>query len=305
MKNNLAPIVLFAHSRVCHVKSVVAALQKNIESKDSTLVVYCDGSKNLEEIEKTAEVREYLRSVQGFKSIEIIEREENYGLAKSITSGLDEQFLKYDKLIILEDDILVSENFLKYMNHALSQYEHEPTVWHVSGWNYPVLKTANNYAFFWPVMECWGWATWRDRWQHFDKNLDQIELYFDSEKVYKFNLEGSIAYYDQILGNLTGDLNTWAVFWYATIFQNQGLCLSPAQTLVKNIGLDGSGEHSGFLIYPKTIFGGPVLEFPEAINSSDEMIERIKSYHFNQRKTYYKILNLIYLFRKKIKRIFY
>jgi len=78
---------------------------------------------------------------------------------------------EYGKIIVLEDDLLTSPYFLKFMNEALEYYKNEKKVWHISGWNYPINNEGLDDVFFWRTMNCWGWATWADRWQYFEKML--------------------------------------------------------------------------------------------------------------------------------------
>ncbi len=116
-----------------------------------------------------AAVREYVAGIKGFKSLTVHHRPHNYGLAKSIMEGVTDVISEYGSVIVLEDDIVTVPGFLRFMNDALERYRHEPKVWHISGWNYPIDPEGLDDAFFWRTMNCWGWATWADRWTHFEK----------------------------------------------------------------------------------------------------------------------------------------
>jgi len=238
-----APIVLFVYNRPHHTRRTVEALRLNQLASKSDLIVYSDGYKNDDSFADVLAVRDYLKTITGFNSIEIIEREKNYGLAKSIISGVTDVVNKYGKVIVLEDDIVADVMFLKYMNYSLDLYESSDNVWHVTGWNSPIGVVENNFCFFWSMMECWGWGTWKNRWSMFEKNkfnsIDEVKKI----GIKKFNFFGTVPYYDQLLDNKEGSINTWAVYWYLSIFKNNGLCLAPYMSLVKNIGFDGSGEN--------------------------------------------------------------
>ncbi|MBN1971002.1 MAG: glycosyltransferase [Candidatus Delongbacteria bacterium] len=240
---NFSPIVLFVYNRPWHTKQTVEALQKNDFACESELFIYSDGAKTEKDIEKVIEVRDYIKTISGFKSITIIERDKNWGLADSIIDGVTEIVNKYGRIIVLEDDIVTSKYFLKFMNESLEFYEKEIKVWHISGWNYPIKNKCPNDVFFWRLMNCWGWATWKDRWAFFNKDINKIFESFSKSDIRKFDLENTGVFWNQVLMNSKRKINTWAIFWYASIFMNNGLCLNPCISFVKNIGLDNSGTN--------------------------------------------------------------
>jgi GR25 family glycosyltransferase involved in LPS biosynthesis len=149
----------------------------------------------------------------------------------------------YGRVIVLEDDIVVSEGFLDFMNDALSFYENKKEVWHISAHSIVNDSKRSDDVFLWRVMNCWGWATWADRWQSYEKKPDNLFATFTEDDIRSFNLDGYKDFWGQVEGNRMGVINTWAVFWYATIFINNGLCVNPYFSYAKNTGLDGSGVH--------------------------------------------------------------
>ena len=227
LKLNISPIVLFVYNRLWHTKQTIEALKKNELANESELFIYSDAPKNEDDQKQVENVREYLKTIDGFKKITIIERKENFGLAKSIISGVTEIVNKYGKIIVLEDDLVTSPHFLKFMNEALEFYSNKTKVWHISGWNYPIEYNKNIDTFLWRVMNCWGWGTWADRWKFFEKNIDKLVKTFSKEDIKRFNVDGYENFWNQVIENKEGKINTWAIFWYATIFKNNGLCLNP------------------------------------------------------------------------------
>ena len=167
---NYAPIVLFVYNRPWHTKQTIDALKNNYLANESELYIYSDAPKHSQDISSVQEVRNYIKSINGFKNIKIIYRKRNYGLADSIIDGVTEIVNKYGKIIVLEDDIVTSPHFLQFINDALIYYEEVNEVWHISGWNYPIQPINLHDTFLWRVMNCWGWATWANRWQYFEKN---------------------------------------------------------------------------------------------------------------------------------------
>jgi hypothetical protein len=238
-----APILLFCYNRLDHTRRTLKALRRNEFADRSDLFIFSDGAKTFEEQNLVNDLRKHLRSVEGFKSVTLIERRENYGLAKSIIDGVTEYVKEYDRVIVVEDDIVTSPGFLSFMNRALEYYQDDKKLWHISGWNYPIKSENLDDVFMWRAMNCWGWATWSDRWVNFEKNPNRLVQNWTEAQKKEFDLDGYNDFWSQVEANLNGEMNTWAIFWYATIFENKGLCLNPTQSFVENIGFDGSGEN--------------------------------------------------------------
>ena len=161
-----SPIVLFAYNRINHIQQVIKALLRNEYASDSDLIIYSDASKNDNTVQEVQCVRQYLSTVSGFKSVKVIERLENFGLAKNIIDGVTSVINQYGKVIVLEDDLVVSPYFLKYMNEALDFYEKEEQVISIHGYIYPVKQKLPE-TFFIKGADCWGWATWKRGWDLF------------------------------------------------------------------------------------------------------------------------------------------
>ena len=286
--DNLAPIVLFVYNRPDHTKQTVEALQKNELAIDSELFIYSDAAKNENAEQKVNEVREYIKSIDGFKKITIIEREKNWGLANSIIDGVTKIVNEYGKIIVLEDDLVTSPYFLKFMNEALEIYKDEEKVWHISGWNYPIDTKGLDDVFFWRLMNCWGWATWADRWKHYEKDVDKTIKEFSKNDIKRFNIDGQEDFFGQVIGNYEKKINTWAIFWYATIFKQNGLCLNPTQTFVKNIGHDGSGVHCGeSCSFDSSLSMNEKVNFDTKIEENNVALNRIQKFYKFQKKSFF------------------
>jgi len=301
----LSPIILFVYNRLNHTKQTIKALQKNKLAKESELFIYSDAAKDEEIKQSVDEVRKYIQTVDGFKKVTIIEREKNLGLADSIIDGVTTIINEYGKIIVLEDDLVTSPYFLKFMNDALEFYKDEKKVWHISGWNYPIYSNMSCQVFLWKKMNCWGWATWEDRWQSFEKSPEKLTKEFDKEMILEFNLNGKENNWNQVLNNINGKINTWAVFWHTTIFKNNGLCVNPEISFVSNIGHDGSGIHCGNSCKKDiTIFNKcSKIRFVSDIVNNIEINLRIEKYLEQERKPFYqRVVNKIFrfLFKKNL-----
>jgi hypothetical protein len=274
--NKLAPIVLFTYNRPLHTRQTIEALQRNEYASESELYIYSDGPKNNDVREGVDKTREYIETVRGFKKITIIQRDKNWGLADSIIDGVTNVVNQYGKIIVLEDDIVTSPYFLKFMNDALEFYENEKKVWHISGWNYPIDIDDTSETFLWRVMCCWGWATWKDRWQFFNKDTNSLIDAMSRYDIYKFNLDGTSDFWSQVIANENKNINTWAIYWYATIFQQKGLCLNPTQTYVDNIGCDSSGTHCKVRSYQDNVKYSDKVVYTKYIQENQYYVEKVK-----------------------------
>jgi GT2 family glycosyltransferase len=240
----MAPIVLFTYARPEHTQRTLEALAANALADKSDLIVYADAARSAQEVEAVCAVRDLVRSGSGFRSVRLIERATNFGLARNIIEGVSEVLRQYERVIVLEDDMVTSPYFLAYMNEALERYSSNERVMHISGYIYPMHTAGLPETFFLPPASCWGWATWRRAWQHFRKAPDELLRSFTVAERRTFNLDQSFPYWSQVELNARGAMNTWAIFWYASVFQRKGLCLHPRQSYVQNIGNDDSGTHT-------------------------------------------------------------
>jgi hypothetical protein len=242
---HLAPILLFAFNRPEHTTHTLDALMRNELAAESDLIVYLDGPRNSADSELIKRVYQVIAGTKGFRSVVINRKTANAGLASNIIEGVSDVISKFRRVIVVEDDMVTSPKFLRYMNDALEYYSNDKKVWHISGYTEFIGIDRPNDSFLWRTMHCWGWATWADRWLHFEKNPQELVDAFTPEMIKRFNLDGCQNFWAQVVLNANGKISTWAIFWYATIFKNNGLCISPFNSYVQNIGLDGSGVHCG------------------------------------------------------------
>lgn len=240
-----SPIIMFVYDRPRHTRQTIDALRNNDLAAQSDLIVISDGSRIKADMERVAEVRRHLNTISGFKSLTIIEREKNYGLAKSIISGVTEMLHQYDSVIVLEDDLVTSPFFLRYMNDGLAMYRDEEKVASIHGYVYPV-KAKLPISFFLRGSDCWGWGTWKRAWDFFEPDGSKLlsELY-TRQLTREFDLDGGCSYTEMLQDQISGKNDSWAIRWYASAFLRGMYTLYPGTSLVKNIGLDSSGTHCG------------------------------------------------------------
>lgn len=242
---NLAPIVFFVYNRPRHTRTVVEALQKNELANQSDLFVYSDGPKTSDVQDAVNEVRSYIHSITGFKSVTLIERDSNFGCAQSIVNGVTEIIEKFGQVIVVEDDILTSPYFLKFMNEGLDFYQYNENIACIHGYVYPVNVRLPE-TFFIRGTDNWGWATWKRGWDLYEPDCEKLlkELYAKG-LTHAFDFDGSYDYTQVLKNQIDGKLDAWDIRWYAAAFLQGKLTLYPGRSLVQNIGIDGSGTHCG------------------------------------------------------------
>jgi hypothetical protein len=244
MSAPLAPIVVFGYHRPRHLQACLESLAANALAAQSTLYIYLDGPKpdaSPELLERMAQTLAVAQSRQWCGQVEIIESPVNKGLAQSIEEGVTAVVQRHGRIIVLEDDLVLSPVFLQYMNAALALYADNPQVFHVSGYIFPLDIPLPDW-FFLNSASCWGWATWDRAWQHYRTDLAAMKAELEARNLWGyFDLADIYGY--QVAANLSRERRTWAVKWQASIILQGGYCLHPGQSLVNNYGMDETGEH--------------------------------------------------------------
>ncbi len=258
----LAPIVLFVYNRTSHTQKTVEALTRNHYADQSDLIVFSDGPKRESDVLSVREVRKYISSLNGFKSVQMIERDRNYGLSNSIIDGVSTLIDQFGKVIVVEDDLVTSPYFLQYMNEALEKYERDEQVISIHGYSYPTARPLPE-TFFLRGADCWGWGTWKRGWELFEpdgsKLLRQLE---EKQLEHSFDFDGTYGYMKMLKQQISGRVDSWAVRWHASAFLLDKLTLFPGRSLINNIGEGESGTHTKSL----TDFKTSVAQTPIVLN---------------------------------------
>ena len=215
---NPAPIALFVYKRIENTKQLIESLLKNDLAKDSDIFIFSDSAKNEKDYKEVEKVRGYLRQISRFKKIEIINRKKNLGLANSIISGASEVVKLYGKVIVLEDDLILSPYFLEYMNKGLVMYENVEEVISIHGYIYPLNKLLPE-TFFLKGADCWGWATWKRGWDLFEHDTRKLlnEIY-NRNLENEFDLNGAVNNMKMLKKQVKGEIDSWAIRWHASAF---------------------------------------------------------------------------------------
>ena len=241
----ITPVALFAYNRPNHIRRALESLAACRRLRECRLLVFCDGPKRTDDVESVGLTREVVRNWAKAHGAEVIERETNLGLANSIVTGVSDLCREHGRVIVIEDDLVVSPDFIDYMLQGLDRYEDQPEVYQVSGC-VPAEKPNTTYAYFLPLTTTWGWATWERAWKIFQWEPEnaQDEL-AQSEMRHRFDLDGVCSYTTMLEERLAGRNDSWGILWWWAVFQANGLVLYPPRSLVYNNGFDDTGVHCG------------------------------------------------------------
>lgn len=245
VENNYAPICLFTYNRLAETKKTIEALQKNFLANESRLYIYSDAGRTKEDVNKVSKVRDYLRSISGFKSVKIFESLINKGLANSVITGVSKTLKSHNSVIVLEDDLVTSPNFLDFLNQSLKFYEDDNKIFSVSGYtlNLPSLP-GDNDCYFGYRASSWGWGIWSNRWQVIDWDVADYEK-FKRNKISqkKFRRGGSDL--PRMLSNqMSGRIDSWAIRFCYHQFCNNLITVFPTSSKLISIGFSNEATNT-------------------------------------------------------------
>lgn len=279
---SLAPIVLFCFNRPAHLAQTIESLQQNVLAPESELIIYSDGPRNKSDEPLIAEARRYLAQIEGFKRVTIIKSEQNNGLAASIIKGVSEVLDKFQKLIVLEDDMLSTPDFLVFMNEALNAYEHRNDIYSVSAYGPPISFPAgyNQDLYLAPRASSWGWGTWLSKWNKADWHVSAFpELTKDKVKRNQFTLGGEDLW-PMLVKQQKKVIDSWAIRWTYSQFINHAYGVYPVHSKIRNIGTDGSGTNFTFKTgYYGSEMSDSKIRIDANIQPDQEVIQAFAGYY--------------------------
>lgn len=278
-----APILLFAFNRPRHLQRTLVALAANELAAQSDLIIYCDGFKPGKKLEDIEAARTVARATTGFASVRVMERDKNWGLAPNIIDGVSSVVAEYGRVIVLEDDLVTSPYFLRYMNDGLEIYADNPRVASIHGYCFPHAVPNPPETFFLKGADCLGWSTWARAWNFFD--ADAGRLLHDlqaNDLACEFNVDNTYDYIEMLKQVRDGKVSSWAVRWRASAFLNNMYTLHPGVSLVQHTGCDSSGTHCGTTdVLDVELSEHPVSITEMPVQENTVMREAIKAFHQN------------------------
>ncbi|QCT93963.1 glycosyltransferase [Caminibacter mediatlanticus TB-2] len=281
------PILIFSYIRLNELKLTIESLLNNKDIDKYYIFIFNDYVKNLDDKNKMIQVRRYIENLEKekkFKNLKIIFREENYGLAKNIIEGVTEIINIYGKVIVLEDDLILSNNFLCYMKKALNHYEDDENIFSISGYTMP-LKRLENYEYDSYLAlrpSSWGWATWKDRWNKVDWDVSDFNNFIKNRDNIKAFNKGGVDLSRMLKHYMKGKNNSWAIRWAYGMFKNGQYCVYPKISKVQNIGFGLNATHcKGINIYKTKLDNTNKCNFRFVKNLIDEQILKEFKYQYS------------------------
>lgn len=234
-------ITLFVYNRPQHTKQVLEGLKQNNIKK---LYIFADGLKKEEHKTGWEEVRSLISEINWCET-EIIKSDINNGLAKNIVYGVNYVLEKHERIIVLEDDCVPTCTYVEFMEQCFEKYESEDKVMSITGYALPLVMPSDYCydIYFTNRISSWGWGTWRRAWKHFEIDYEILRRIKRSDKKMKIlDIAGNDLSH-MLKQQIEGKIDSWAVFWALKVIENEGVCISPVRSLIKNVGFDGTGTN--------------------------------------------------------------
>ncbi len=284
-----APVALFVYKRLWHTQQTVESLLKNRLAVQTELTIFSDGPKDASAQKDVQEVRDWIESLSGFKKITIIKQDRNLGLAQSIINGVTELVNKYGKVIVVEDDLVVSQNFLEFMNDGLNVYQEDEKVASIHGYTFPIKQTLPT-TYFLKGADCWGWATWKRAWDKFEPDGEKLlKLLREKKLCFEFDFDNTQPNIQMLKDQIKGKNNSWAIRWNASAFIHDMVTLYPGKSLVRNIGFDNTGMHCGVTnMYDVEVTQEPVVLERMTISKNPQVYKIYVNYFKSLSVPFYK-----------------
>lgn len=296
------PVIIILYNRPKHTEKLFNSIINAKNYNRFNFYVFCDGAKNQNDIEKINEIKTIVKSFKKKINIKTFYRKKNIGLILNITNSINSVLSKNNFAIILEDDLVLHKNFFNFMDVSLEKYKKNDNVFQISGYSYPI-KNYNKKHYFLSLSSCWGWAITARNWKNFAKFLNNKKLLmFYYLKIKKnssiknsFNYGNSYNYFSMLKKFFNNKVNSWGIIFYLYLFVENKLTLFPNNSLVRNIGFDGSGNHkSKNNLFNSEFQNTNLSNFPDKV--VEKSIHRLKVENFFKENLslYAKIKNRIY-----------
>lgn len=241
-------IAIFAFNRPGLLQRTLTALAASDLADKASVIFFCDGPRHEKDEPGTRAVRELAKKAQGFAAVEVVERPQNMGCAASVIDGLTEMFRLHERLIVIEDDILTSPYTLRFLYEGLARYADNEKVFNIAAWTPPHIarKIAVDYpydVYAIPRFSCWGWASWRDRFQDIDWDVTDYQTFKNSPQLRKAFNAGGDDLSPMLDMQMKGKINSWAIRADYARFKKNMVGINPVHSYIFNIGI-GSGTHT-------------------------------------------------------------
>jgi hypothetical protein len=266
------PIALFTYNRPYHTTQMLASLAACDRLDECEVFIYCDGVGKSEHAANVKATREVVREWVEHHPATTVERSENLGLAASIIQSVTELCQRFGRVIVVEDDLILAKSFLDYQLRALDHYAEDERVFQVVGFMFPVEDNPDPQVCLLPITSTWGWGTWKRAWDKLETNIETALATLTPPNAHSFDVNGAYPY-TQMLKAHQQRGNSWGVMFWYSVWRQGGLGVFSRQSLVANIGMDGSGVNSG--VSDKKAFAPMLGTIPSPIDFPNMIDERL------------------------------
>lgn len=266
-------IAVFAYNRSRHLQQVLEGLQNNSVNE---LYIFQDGLCCESHRSEWEKVRETINGITWCKT-KCFFSDYNKGLARSIIEGIDVILSEKDAIIVLEDDCVPTSNYIEFMTQCFKKYVKDEKIYSISGYSYPVTLKGGEYDIYGcGRISSWGWGTWKNRWNVYKKDYELVTKMKRDKKASRNLALWGRDLEDMLVGNVRGTCDSWAVFWALNVIAKGGICINPYKSLIRNIGLDGSGIHCGITDQYDVLCMNEekkIFSLPDTVNVLEETVE--------------------------------
>ncbi len=242
-----SPIIIFSYNRPGHLNNLIDSLIQNKVPKSSKIFFFCDGPKNEKDKRKINQIKNLLKK----KKLKIYSkkfRNKNIGLAKNIINGVSQVLKMYKSCIVLEDDLIINKNCIKFMNFMLNKFNYNKKIGSISAYSYiDDFYYKKKFDFYVSKRHSsWCWGTWSRVWNKIDWNDTSISKHFNNRSSIKQFSQGGKDLNLLLWGNHHNLINSWAIRFNFFCFNNSLKSIQPRYSMIKNDGRDFSGTHEKF-----------------------------------------------------------
>lgn len=239
------PILVVAYNRPDKMAKVMQVIQEYMPTR---LYLACDGPRSFVpgDAERVSETRKVIKNAINWECEKhYLYRDSNRGCAWGVYEAISWFFDNEEYGIIIEDDVIVSQDFFKLCEDLLPRYKDDNQIMQISSRNTSERIDIPNTYVYTQAHHCWGWATWRRAWRFMDMQMSGLKNLKLAFLLKRFGLfEGCMIYYGfhRLEADKVEQQKDWDTRWYLSVLCRDGLVICPGVNLGINIGMT-EGEH--------------------------------------------------------------
>lgn len=251
MDSRYAPIVVFGYKRKDKLKSLLADLERNPDVEKMRLYICIDvpvetdaqGLIISEDV--IAFAKDYVSNSK-FMEVTLDVAQTHRGLANSIITSVSRIINEFGRIIVFEDDLRTSNDVLAYFNEALDFYENDKRIFSISGHGkeFAAVDTIEDDVYLLGMANSWGWASWADRWNEIDWEVQNYQDFKNNRKQKKaFNNRAWFLSESLKRQMEEDDYDSWAIRWNFHSFLRDSYTVYPKRGYIKTLGRDEVDTH--------------------------------------------------------------